>query len=73
MIVFVKSYTAVFERDQQTGEYIGYVPGWPGAHSQAPSIEELRVHLTEVIAMLLEDGEPKIESTFIGTEQLKVA
>ncbi len=69
----MRSFTAVYERDELTGEFVGYVPGWPGAHSQAPSIEELRVHLAEVITMLLEDGEPKIESTFVGTEQLKIA
>ena len=27
----------------------------------------------EVVAMLLEDGEPKLDAQFIGTEQLRVA
>ncbi len=69
----MKSFTAVIERDAQTGVYVGYVPGWPGAHSQGDSIEELRANLAEVVAMLLEDGDPKLESQFVGTEQLKVA
>jgi predicted RNase H-like HicB family nuclease len=49
------------------------VPGWPGAHSQGDTVEELRNNLAEVISMLLEDGEPKLEAQFVGTEQLKVA
>lgn len=30
----MKHYTAVVERDSETGLYVGYVPGFPGAHSQ---------------------------------------
>jgi predicted RNase H-like HicB family nuclease len=69
----MKSFTAVIEKDAQTGIYVGYVPGWPGAHSQGDTVEELRNNLAEVISMLLEDGEPKLEAQFVGTEQLKVA
>ncbi len=28
------TYTAVVERCPDTGLYVGYVPGFPGAHSQ---------------------------------------
>lgn len=66
-------YTAVIERDTVTGLYVGYVPGFPGAHSQAASREELRDNLREVIAMLLEDGEPKPEAEFITAEQIDIA
>ena len=69
----MKSFTAVIEKDAQTGIYVGYVPGWPGAHSQGETVEELRNNLAQVISMLLEDGEPKLEAQFVGTEQLKVA
>ena len=69
----MKSFTAVIEKDAQTGIYVGYVPGWPGAHSQGETVEELRNNLAEVISMLLEDGKPKLEAQFVGTEQLKVA
>ena len=69
----MKSFTAVIEKDAQTGIYVGYVPGWPGAQSQGDTVEELRNNLAEVISMLLEDGEPKLEAQFVGTEQLKVA
>ncbi len=33
----MKAYTAVIERCPDTGMYVGYVPGFPGAHSQAES------------------------------------
>jgi predicted RNase H-like HicB family nuclease len=53
----MKSFTAVVERDSDTGLLVGYVPGFPGAHSQAESLDELQANLREVIALLLEDGE----------------
>jgi len=58
----MKAYTAVIERCPDTGMYVGYVPGFPGAHSQAASLDELNANLKEVIAMLLEEGEPKISA-----------
>jgi len=51
----MKSYTAIIEKDQDPGLYVGYIPGFPGAHSQAETLEELRTNLSEVIEMLLED------------------
>ncbi|MFN8991970.1 MAG: type II toxin-antitoxin system HicB family antitoxin, partial [Betaproteobacteria bacterium] len=30
----MRNYSAVIERDPQTGLFVGYVPGFPGAHSQ---------------------------------------
>lgn len=49
-------FTAVTEHCHETGLYVGYVPGFAGAHSQGETVAELRENLTEVIAMLLEDG-----------------
>ncbi len=69
----MKSFTAVIEKDPETGLYVGYVPGFPGAHSQAETLDELNENLKEVIAMLLEDGEPKLEAEFIGTQTVSVA
>ena len=66
-------YTAVVERDAETGLLVGYVPGWPGAHSQASTVDELRENLQEVIAMLLEDGDPQLVTEFVGTEIVEVA
>ena len=69
----MRTYTAVIERDPETGVFVGYVPGFPGAHSQGDSLDELRANLREVIAMLLEDGEPPLEAEFVGTQNILVA
>jgi predicted RNase H-like HicB family nuclease len=68
----MRVYTAVIERCPDTGLFVGYVPGFPGAHSQGASLDELRQNLAEVIEMLLEDGEPQLESEFIGTQKVEV-
>src|SRR5687768_14818290 len=62
------AYTAVIERCSDTNLYVGYVPGFPGAHSQGATLDELHTNLQEVIAMLLDDGEPKLETEFVGTQ-----
>ena len=69
----MKSFTAVVERDPDTGLFVGYVPGFPGAHSQAESLDELQANLKEVIEMLLEDGEPSMQGEFVGTQTIRVA
>jgi predicted RNase H-like HicB family nuclease len=68
----MKTYTAIIERCPDTGLLVGYVPGFPGAHSQGDTLDELSDNLTEVVNMLLEDGEPKLESEFVGTQSLQV-
>lgn len=69
----MKVYNYVVERCADTGMYVGYVPGFPGAHSQGESLDELRTNMQEVVEMLLEDGEPSLEAEFVGTETVKVA
>lgn len=69
----MQSFSAVIEKCMDTNLYVGYVPGFPGAHSQGTTIEELRANLQEVIEMLLEDGDPILESEFIGTQNLQFA
>ena len=64
----MRTFTAVVERDPDTGYYVGYVPGFPGAHSQGESLDELNRSLQEVIGMLLEDGEPRLDAEFVGTQ-----
>lgn len=66
----MKTYTAIVEKDQDTSLYVGYVPGFSGAHSQGGTLDELHRNLQEVIAMLLEDEEPVLESKFVGTQQI---
>ncbi len=68
----MKHYTAVVERDPDTGLYVGYVPGFPGAHSQSETLDELNRNLQEVIAILLEDGEPRLEAEFVGIQTVQL-
>jgi predicted RNase H-like HicB family nuclease len=67
----MRTFTAVVERDPQTKLFVGYVPGFSGAHSQGATLAELRENLREVISMLL-DGEPELEAEFVGTEAIQV-
>jgi predicted RNase H-like HicB family nuclease len=69
----VKTFTAVVERCPETNLFVGFIPGFPGAHSQAATLDELNKNLREVVAMLLEDGEPKLEAEFIGTQTVSVS
>ena len=68
-----RTFTAVIERDTDTGFYFGFVPGMPGAHTQAESLDELNSNLKEVVEMLLEDGEPNVEAEFVGTQLVEVS
>ncbi len=49
----MRAFTAVIERCPDTGLFVGYVPGFPGAHSQGLTLDELQQNLAEVIEMLL--------------------
>lgn len=69
----MKAFTAVIERCPDTGLYVGFVPGFAGAHSQGNSPDELQGNLREVIEMLLEDGNPELEAVFVGTQSITMA
>lgn len=68
----MRTFPVVVERDAATNCLVGSVPGWPGAHTQGRTQEELDDHLREVIEMLLEDGEPQFESEFVGLRTIEV-
>jgi predicted RNase H-like HicB family nuclease len=69
----MKTFTAVVEKCSDTGLFVGYVPGFAGAHSQAQTLDELNENLKEVLEMLLEDGEPHLQTEFVGIQQVAVA
>lgn len=69
----MQTFDFIVERDPDTGALVGYVPGWPGAHTQGNDLEELQRNLQEVIEMLLEDGDPDLESEFVGVHKIQVA
>ncbi len=68
----VRQFIVVVEQDARTGLFVGYVPGFPGAHSQASSLDELSDNLREVVTMLLEDGPPDLEAEFAGIQTITV-
>jgi len=70
----MKTFTAYVELDAETGLYVGIVPGIPGAHTQAATLDELRQNLKEVLELCLEDSEWKGEAApkFIGLQQIEV-
>ena len=68
----MRTFTAVIERCPETGLCVGHVPGFPGAHSQGETLDEVRANLQEVVAMLSEDGEPELAAEFVGLQTISV-
>lgn len=71
----MKIFTAYVEQDEDTGLYIGVVPGIPGAHTQAATLDELQKNLKEVIELCLEEhaGNGEKIPKFIGLQQIEVS
>ena len=68
--------TGYIERDQETGMYIGIVPGIPGAHTQAETLDELNRNLREVVELCLEEMDSESRSMipeFVGIQQFQLA
>ena len=71
----VHRFTVVVERDRETGLYVGIVPGLPGAHTQAASLDELQKNMGEVLALFLEEEGPSGAldvPEFVGTQMIEV-
>jgi predicted RNase H-like HicB family nuclease len=69
----MRRFVAIVERCPDTGLYVGWVPGVPGAHSQGESLDELHRNLQEVLQMLQEDGDIEAPSEFVGMQVITVA
>lgn len=67
--------TAVVEHDPETGLYVGIVPGLPGAHTQAATLDELMASLKEVVELVLEEDDSLRDHLprFVGVQQIEVA
>ncbi len=52
----MKTFSAYVEWDPDTRLYVGTVPGIPGAHTQAATLDELRGNLKEVLELCLEES-----------------
>jgi predicted RNase H-like HicB family nuclease len=68
--------TGYIERDPETGLYVAIVPGIPGAHTQAETLDELQKNLKEVVELCLEEMDPEAKKQlpeFVGIQQVEVA
>ena len=68
--------TGYIEKDPETGLYVAVVPGIPGAHTQAETLDELYRNLKEVVELCM--AEMDIDSKeqlpeFVGIQQVEVA
>ncbi len=68
----MRTFTAVVERCPDSGVHVGYIPGLAGAHTQGETLDELHANLVEVLALILEDGEPAFKAEFVGTLTVRV-
>ncbi len=67
---------AFIEKDVEMGCYVAVVPGLPGAHTHADTLDELQVKLKEVIELCLEEMGPEEREAlpeFVGVQQIEVA
>lgn len=72
----MSKFTAVIERDPETGFFIATIPALPGAHTQAESLDELSANLKEVLKLVLEEIDEetrKLLPEFIGIQQIEVS
>lgn len=69
------TFAAYVEWDPETKLYVGIVPGIPGAHTQAATLDELQANLREVIQLCLEESDIDFDSLprFVGVQQIEVA
>ncbi len=70
-----RTYTAVVERDAETGWLVGEVVELVGCYTQAPDLPALEANLAEAVRAYLatagRDDAPEAE--FVGTWTIKVA
>ena len=71
----MRTFTAYVEFDPETKLYVATVPGLPGAHTQAQSLDELQMNLKEVVELCLEEfeGSPDQLPRFVGIQSVEVA
>ena len=71
----VHKITGYIEKDPETGLYVASVPGIPGAHTQAKTLDELQKNLKEVVELCLEEMDPESKNNlpvFVGIQQVEV-
>ena len=70
----MRSYVAYVEKDPDTQMYVGTIPGIPGAHTQAVTLDELQQNLKEVLELCLEEfeGDSELLPHFVGLQQVDI-
>ena len=51
----MRNFTAIVEKCKEPGIFVGFVPGFPGAHSKGETLDELNSNLKEVIDLTIEE------------------
>lgn len=71
----MRTFSAYVEWDPESKLYVGIVPGIPGAHTQAATLDELQINLREVVQLCLEEFKGSLEDIprFVGLQQIEVA
>jgi predicted RNase H-like HicB family nuclease len=71
----MKTLMAYLEWDPVTKLYVGIVPGIPGAHTQATTLDELQQNLKEVVELCIEEQGGVIDELpqFVGVQQVEVS
>jgi len=70
------NFTAVIEKDPESGMYVGTVPSLPGAHTFAETLDDLQNKLVEVVTLCLEEADQDERASFpvfTGITQVEVA
>lgn len=67
-----QTFTAYVEWDPETKLYVGIVPGVPGAHTQAATLDELQSNLKEVLELCLQDADLTDLPRFVGIQQIEI-
>ncbi len=70
----MKTLTAYVEFDSETKQYVGIVPGIPGAHTQGKTLDELQKNLKEVLELCVEENKDLLAELpqFVGLQQVEV-
>lgn len=71
----MKTFTAYIEWDKASNLYVGIVPGVPGAHTQAATLDELQHNLKEVLELCVEELGGSVDELpqFVGLQQIEVS
>ena len=71
----VAAVTAYIEWDEESGLFVGIVPGIVGAHTQGATLAELDANLREVLELCVEEGHLTEADVprFVGLHQIEVA